>query len=253
MKQLFLVFVQSCSAGTAAGLSFLCSFIFDSQSIRSFRAYLSCARLQSRHSEQVVRGSDHVSSELRLHQPDETALPEPTHRLHPAEDLFDPLSLSLADGVALMSRGARIQTRSPALLDSRNVRGDVSRSEQADESLVVIALVSPERAHALPSLASAIKHGRRGLGLKQRRIGDRQIDEQSASVLHQRVRPEAELGGLAIALAHQLRLRVGARFVRGVGSLLAPEVHHARAVTPGARWLTILSLQALQQILQPVA
>jgi len=50
--------------------------------------------------------------------------PKAAVALHPTEDLLDALSLSLADRVAGMARGARIQPRAVAAFDLRDMRGD---------------------------------------------------------------------------------------------------------------------------------
>jgi len=80
------------------------------------------ARGELCHSQQVVGDRHQVGGELRLHDPNEAALSQATDRLHPAEDLLDPLALSLADAVALVARGARIQPQVQEPAKQRNSR-----------------------------------------------------------------------------------------------------------------------------------
>src|SRR5439155_17146373 len=147
---------------------FLCSFMADARSFPSLRAYLSCRRLQLRHAQKVVRRADQVRGELGLRDPDEAALSEPAHRLHPAEDLLDALALSLADRVALMSGRSAIQSRCATALNRSDVRCDSPLPEQRHEGLVVVALVGAERLHPLARSPAAIEHRRSGLRLIQR-------------------------------------------------------------------------------------
>jgi hypothetical protein len=60
------------------------------------------------------------------------------------------------------------------------------------------------------------------------------------------VATEAQLGRLPIATTHELRLRIGAAFVRVVPAPLAPEVDHAGTITAGLRRTATLPPQALQ-------
>lgn len=111
--------VERLGVGTVEDFGLWCSFMLDSCSIGSFRAHLSCVRLQSRHSEQVMRGADHVGSELHLDNADEAARSQATDRLHPAEDLFDAFTLSLADRIAQVARGAVVESGRASRLSHR--------------------------------------------------------------------------------------------------------------------------------------
>jgi hypothetical protein len=84
LRQPSRAFAEHCAAVVTADPSFLCSFMFDFCSIRSFWAHLSRVQLQPRNEKQVIGGIHHVGSELRLCDPDEAPLPEPAQSLHPA-------------------------------------------------------------------------------------------------------------------------------------------------------------------------
>src|SRR5271167_1965931 len=71
----------------------------------------------------------------------------------------------------------------------------------------------------------ALDHGQRRPALRPAR-GLRRIrlHDEPVPVLYQRVPDEAELGGLIVALAIELRVRVRGRFVRIVAAPLAVEL-----------------------------
>src|SRR5262245_31779170 len=147
------------------------------------RAGLRCGGRHPRHPEQVVGRPDHVGGKLRLGDADEATASQAADRLHPAEDLFNALSLSLADEVAVVTRGPAIETWSAAAFDGRDVRSDVAIPEPSHEAFVVVALVGTEGAHPAAALAPPIEHRGGSLGLEQRRLGDLHIDKQTAAVL----------------------------------------------------------------------
>jgi hypothetical protein len=212
------------------------------------RCAVSCRRcLQTRHSEQVIRGADDVGGKLGLRQTHEAALTQAANRLHPAEDLLHPFALTLADGVALVACRARVKSRRAATLHPGDVGRDLASSEQRDEGLGVIALVGAERAHVLASVTSAVDQRRSCLGLGKGGIGYGQIDEQAVAILHQRVCRIGQLRRLSVALAHKLGLRIGARLVGGVTALLAAEIDHSRAVATASRRFAVLTLEALER------
>lgn len=76
----------------------------DLRSCLSWRKQLSCGWLQSSHAQQVIGRADQVSGELRFGNADKSCFSKTAHRLHPAEDLFNPLTLALADRIAVVAR-----------------------------------------------------------------------------------------------------------------------------------------------------
>src|SRR6266849_10786708 len=78
------------------------------------RAHLPCRWPQSAHAYEVVSSGNDVGVNAHALQAARHRAAQPTVGLHPAEDLLDTLSLPLADCVALMARGARIEARGVA-------------------------------------------------------------------------------------------------------------------------------------------
>jgi len=72
---------------------------------------------------------------------DEAGHSHSVHRLQPAEDLLDPLPLSLADLVALGAGRSSVEPRRLASVDPGNVRTDVAIPQVLDEVLHVVVLV----------------------------------------------------------------------------------------------------------------
>ena len=70
---------------------------------------LPCGWPQSAHAQQVVSGGNDVGVDLHAFEAAHHRAAQSTVGLHPAEDLLDALSLSLADVVALMACRARIE------------------------------------------------------------------------------------------------------------------------------------------------
>ena len=156
---------------------------------------LSRGRLHSRHAQQVVGGADEVSRQLRFSDTDKPSLSHASYRLDPAEDLFDPLSLALANGITLMSGGPSIESGSTAPLDLSNVGSDLSVSQLGDEGPVVVTLVGAPRAHLVAALPAPIEHGGGCLGFRQRRVGDRHIDQKTFRFSISACAPKLSLAG----------------------------------------------------------
>ena len=66
------------------------------------------------------------------------------HRLHPAEHLFDPLALLLADRIAGMPGRPRIGRTGAAGGVLRDMRREAERAERRDEAAGVVALVGAQ-------------------------------------------------------------------------------------------------------------
>src|SRR5258708_23173179 len=213
--------------------------------LRDLWTHLSRGGLQSTHSKQVVGRAHEVGVQLHPRETASERAAQATIGLHPAEDFLDALSLSLTDGVSGMTGGARIEPRGVAAFDSCNVGSDALLSQMRHKVLTVIPLLTPERGgtNALSRLTREYLFGGLSLGLDRR--AHVQVHAQAVAVLHERVRPVAELGLFAFALAQELGFVVGGGFVRVIGAPLATEVHHAaRAIT--ARGRSILRFEALE-------
>ena len=102
-------------------------------------------RRQSTQPGQIIRSPDHERSHLGPLLPLEACPPESAHGFEPTEDLFDTLPYPLADGIAGVPGGARI--------DGRAARGgdvlghmwrDLARPTGLHEHGIIIALVRPQ-------------------------------------------------------------------------------------------------------------
>src|SRR3972149_587152 len=84
-----------------------------------------------RHSQKVVGGAGKPSRQLSPVSAFEPGLPEPAGGLHPAEDLLNPLTDTLADGVARMPGGAAVDggTAFPCSISS-HMRSHLSTPER---------------------------------------------------------------------------------------------------------------------------
>ena len=135
------------------------------------------------------------------------------YRLEPAETLFDPLPLLLADSVSRMPRRPFIDgaCRHPFL-----------PRELLKHHQRCISFCRP-------------------VGLEQFRRND-----QPFAVLNQQVAVVAQFGLLAVALTHQQCVRIGRRFMRLVRTLLAVKIHCWIAWIIGRHLLAVLRLKALQ-------
>src|SRR5512133_426882 len=165
--------------------------------------------------EQVVGGGDEVSGELRALLPSESGLPEARDGLRPAEDLFDPLPDSLAYLVAGVANRPPVHRGAPPLVAGlRDVRRDSPLAASADEVGGVVAGVSSESdARGVRYVLVEPRQRADALAVTRGWV-DAKVDEESVPVLHQRVGEVTQLGRLVVALARQLRLRIGRRGVR---------------------------------------
>src|SRR5512132_1841498 len=206
-----------------------------------------CPR-QFRHADQVVGGKGEGEGHADPSEPAEFGLPQAADRLQPAKDLLDALALFLAERVAGMASGAAVDRR--AALGGRrlvsilcDVRGDAEFAQLHDEVVGVVALVGTER---LVAGREGFSHGERRQPLgRARGAGQLGIDGEPMAVLHQDVADEAELAGLAVALAEQPGIVVGGRAVRFVRSLLTLEVALAVAALSRRFARTVLRSKAL--------
>jgi len=166
---------------------------------------------QLRHAHKVVRRSHPPSRQLRSIGSPVTRFPKSSHRLGPAEDLLDSLSYPLTDRVALMPRGAPVDSRTALALGVGGDMGnDLAAAQEIDKAVGIVVLVRSQRFNSDTPSALRSDHLFSRLALcGAGGLSDFQIDQQPISVLHQRMRPITQLGFFARPLFGQKTLRVG--------------------------------------------
>ena len=181
-------------------------------------------RQQIAQSRQVVRGEIEQPMRANLVQATRHQTAQRPDILHLAEGLLDHLSTTQTDRVAF--GGLDVLGHGAALGLGRHVWGNAQCRQGAHE---VGGVVTPIRCHSwLAGLArrfdAALDHHQRGLTFSgPGGWGRVHIDDQPVPVLGQGMRGVAQKRHAA-TLARQPRLGVGARNVRRVRALLAPEV-----------------------------
>src|SRR5215469_8520829 len=98
--------------------------------IAVLQRHLRWERSQTTQPQQVVGGADEVGMQLHASDAAEARATQTTPALHPAEDLFDPFALSLADPVARMPCRTSVQPRSPAPVNLGNVRANAAAAQK---------------------------------------------------------------------------------------------------------------------------
>ena len=206
-------------------------------------------RAESGDAEQVVGGGHQIGVQLGAVEASIAGFAQATHGLHPAEDLFDPLAYPLAYRITDMTRGAAVECGAAgATLVARDVRGDLEPAARSDELGSVVAFVGSQ---CTPPAARqrSLQHRPRAFALGVT-VGwfDRELDQETVAVLHQRVGRVTQLRFLARPLLRQLRLGVGGRLMGRVAAALAVEVNRRVAGVLGrlARFL-VLALEALER------
>src|SRR5882762_4141134 len=198
---------------------------------------------QSTEAQQVVGRSDQVRVQLHAGEAAEACAAQAPVRLHPTEDLLDPLALLLADPVARMARGANVEPCSAASVNLRDVWPDGLVAQEIDERRAVVTLISPQAA-GLQALAQLALHKRDRcgrLGLERRTHPD--IEAQSVAVLHEGVTTKAQLRFLAFASAGGRGLRISRGGMRVVRARRAAKIHSPSAIRGWRR--SVLGLIAL--------
>src|SRR6516164_8020344 len=207
------------------------------------RRHLHWKQSQTTQPQQIVGGTDEVGMQLHSGNAAKACAPQATPALHPAEDLLDPLALSLTDPVALMSRGASIQPRSVTSLDLRYVRTDATAAQKLHEGLAVIALVRTQTG-GLEALASlTLEQLCRGGRLAFQGRAHADVHAQSVAVLHERVSAKAQLGFFALTFARRLSLRITRRGMRVVGAWATAKIHPTTTIRGRRR--PVFGLEAL--------
>src|SRR5258707_12535203 len=189
---------------------------------------------------EVVSGAAEDEQPIDLVQSAQLYLADRAGLLEPSNSLFDQPSAAQADGVAGMPRGSAVEVRAAPLLVLGHMRGDVQGACSRDEILGVVGLVRAYGDAPPASCSLVLKHQQRGFALSVAvRLGDHGGGDQAVAVLHQRVPQIGQMRLLAVALLVQSRIRVGGRFMRVVGALLAMEVRAIAAIGIG----TVLSAE----------
>src|SRR5262245_16344124 len=183
------------------------------------------------HADKIVRRSHPPSSQLGSVSSPKTRFPKTSHGLHPTEDLFDPLSNPLTEGIALMTRGSPIDGRSAfALGVGRHMRENLSPTPKTHQVLRGITPISSQAFHpnSFSSLTLKQPLGRFSLGTA-RGLTDFEVDQQSVSVLHQGMSPITQLGLFARPLTHQTTVRISSGLMGLVAAFLTMKIHPAVA------------------------
>src|SRR5712691_98494 len=181
----------------------------------------------------VARGHGELEVLVDTPQSSEHRLPDAAHRLAPAEMFLDALSDRLAQSIAWVSGGARVnRAAATAGVIARHMRGDVALATTRDEVPRVVGLVCTDALGAGAGYRVQHRKGRRALGLAVG-VGHHRADHEPRAVLHQHVTLVAQDGSGVVALSEQTRLRVTRALMRVVAARLALPV--GLGIAPRAR------------------
>jgi len=159
-------------------------------------------------------------------------------RLRPPEYLFDTFSFALTHLVSGMPRRSLIDSTSPTRVLC-NVRRDISLAKSRNEVCGVIALVGAQGDAAIA--AKRVDQMKRRLALSCTRCLRRvNPDDQSVSILHERICKIAEHRWRVRALSIKQRLRVGRRLMRVVPAWLSFEINVG--IAPRCRWSIVVQV-----------
>ena len=135
---------------------------------------------QLRHPHEVIRRSYPPSRQLRSLGSPRSRFPKSTHRLGPAENLFNSLSYPLTDAVTLMACGAPVNGRTTLAPRCRLPHGRrFWATKKMNKAVGVVVLVRSQRfdPHSLSSLALDHLLGRLPLR-RARGLTDLEIDQK---------------------------------------------------------------------------
>src|SRR5215472_3094799 len=157
------------------------------------------------------------------------------NRLHPTEDLFDPLTLLLTDRVSRMSRGPAINRTLAVLVVLRHMRSRVHMSRFRHEVLGVVILV---RAHCNRLISrDSFDHHQCRVPLRcTGGLQDSHIRHQPIAVLHKHMPAITQLGFFPRSLPRQQCIRIRRRGMRLIAAPLAVKVY-GRIARIVWRWL----------------
>src|SRR5690606_36497081 len=176
---------------------------------------------QCLHPRDVVRGCSEPEDPVNLGATTVTKFSHKADVLHPAEALFDPLSLGLAN--LITDRACRSSIEVAVGDFSRNMRRDFQGATRVNEGARIVALVGTN-CHAGAGALSSQHCPASFPFLACRGLGDLCFDDHAVAVLCQNMAHVVKLAFFAFSLAEQLRLWVSCRLVRLVATLLAMEV-----------------------------
>src|SRR6266542_5611068 len=108
-------------------------------------AHYSLHRHQLPHSHQVVSGCREDEDPVDTFGAAMPQLTQQAHRLQPTKDFFDPFALLLTDLIALMPRGATIDSRLAIAVVLGHVWRDLQFAQVVHEIMRVIVLVAAQR------------------------------------------------------------------------------------------------------------
>ena len=182
-----------------------------------------CGGFDISHPYQIVssHGEQHLESNPR--HASELGLTYRSDGLSPAEDLLDAFAYDLADLVAGMAGGSRVDGRAALACDVLcHVGNDPQRTKVGHETLRVIGLVRPK---GESRTRDAGQHLDSRLTLAPASsLGHYRVDHQTVTVLHQYMPGVTKLRRVSVALAVHPCLRISGRFVGVVLTRLTTEV-----------------------------
>ena len=182
-----------------------------------------CGGFDISHPYQIVssHGEQHLESNPR--HASELGLTYRSDGLSPAEDLLDAFAYDLADLVAGMAGGSRVDGRAALACDVLcHVGNDPQRTKVGHETLRVIGLVLPK---GESRTRDAGQHLDSRLTLAPASsLGHYRVDHQTVTVLHQYMPGVTKLRRVSVALAVHPCLRISGRFVGVVLTRLTTEV-----------------------------
>ena len=146
-------------------------------------------------------------------------------RLHPTEDLFDPLADALTHLVTLMAGRAIIDGRGAVFVVLGDMRGDGVFSQGDNELFDVIALIRAQGFTPRRLCRDRFDHGFCRFPLSGAGgFGHLGGNNQTVAILHQHMPHVRQIGPVILALAVEPCIGIGYRLVSGVGEFLPVEI-----------------------------
>src|SRR5436190_3168292 len=200
------------------------SFLLGGTICSGRRAHYSLNSYQLPHSHQVVSCAGEDEDPVHSFSATMAQLAQQANRLQPTEDLFDPFALPLTDLVALVPRGATIDSRPAIGVVLGHVRRHLELAQVCHEIMRVIVLITAQGYSAVAAHLCGEVQSRVALGGAGGR-GHASRNRQAITILHQQMAGVAQLCFFAFALTAQHRIRIRSRLMSSVRALLAVKVH----------------------------
>src|SRR5258705_868804 len=204
-----------------------------------------CSRVaphQIPHPDEVVRREREAKRPSDAALAPMSRLSKLSDRLHPAEDFFDSLPLSLADSVSGVARCAAVNRAASYLC--RDVRRDSKISQSVYEVFGVVPFVAADR-HTARS-CDRLSHRDTCLALASTRgFGQSRVDHEAMPIVDHHVTRVAQLGFHTPRLPEKSNFGIGCRLVRLVCALLTVEIDRRIAWIIGLVVDGVLRLEAL--------